>query len=151
MIPASLSEVASHLKFIRETGGQNAGFWVNFCQRIGGDGVEGDSWCSDFVSLVENIAYKGRTVSPRTGSCQTKLDYCRKKGWIVQNPQLDDLCFSINASGHAHHVGIVTSSVPLATIAGNTSEDGTSDNGTGVFEHLVSPGNKVFARLPKVI
>jgi hypothetical protein len=149
MSVGSLTIIARRLDFIREVGGPNCGLWVNFVIREGGDGVPGDSWCCDFASLVERIAYDNKAISPRTGSCQTKLDYCRKKGWVVKTPQVDDLCFTVNSAGHAHHIGIVTAVNPLVTIAGNTSKDGTSDNGDGVYEHPVSVAGKVFVRLPK--
>lgn len=146
---ASLSVVARRLDFIREIGGANKGYWVNFLQRHC-DGVEGDSWCADFVSLVEDIAYKGKAPTPRSGSCQTKLDFCRKQGWIVEKPKIDDLYFFVDGNNHAHHIGIITATDTLKGIAGNTSEDGTSSNGDGVYEHRlnVNPKNIVFARLP---
>ncbi len=147
---ASLSVVARRLDFIRETDGPNAGSWVSFLQRFC-DGVEGDSWCSDFLSVVENVAYKGHAPLPRSGVCQVKLDYAKKKGWVVAEPQVDDVFFYVNDAGHAHHTGVVTAPYPaLAGIAGNTSEDGTSDNGTGVFEHPlnVARAHIVFVRLP---
>ncbi len=55
------------------------------------------------------------------------------------------------ATGRAHHVGIVTVLDPLTSIAGNTSEDGLSSEGTGVFEHAlhVAPSRIAFVRLPK--
>lgn len=148
MNPASLSVVARRFEFVRETQGANAGYWVNLFQRFAG-GQEGDSWCCDFVSFVEDVAYKGDSPSKRTGSCQEKLDHARAHGWEVQTPLTDDLCFSVNGAGHAHHVAIITAGPHLSAIAGNTSEDGVSSDGTGVFEHLINPANKVFVRLPK--
>jgi hypothetical protein len=149
---ASLSVIARRLSFIRETDGPNAGSWVNWLQRHGGDGVEGDSWCADFESVIEDIAYKGKAPLPRTGSCQTKLEYAMKKGWVVAEPQVDDVFFYVNDAGHAHHIGIVTAPYPkLAGIAGNTSADGASSNGDGVWEHElnVSRAHIVFVRLPQ--
>lgn len=151
MSVASLSIVARRLSFIRETDGANAGSWVNFLQRQC-DGVEGDSWCADFQSVVEDVAYKGKRCLPKTGNCQAKLEYAMKKGWVVAEPQVDDVFFYVNDSGHAHHIGIVTAPYPnLAGIAGNTSADGTSSNGDGVYEHAltVSRAHVVFVRLPK--
>lgn len=151
MSAASLSVVARRLSFIRETDGANAGSWVSFLQRFC-DGVEGDSWCADFESVVENVAYKGKAPTPRTGNCQAKLDYCMKQGWTVADPQVDDLFFYVTEEGHAHHIGIVTVPYPsLAGIAGNTSQDGASSNGDGVYEHplTVPRTHVVFVRLPK--
>jgi hypothetical protein len=146
---ASLSAVARHLNFVRETGGPNRGAWVSMFQRFSG-GQDGEAWCSDFVSFVEDIAYWGRSPLRRTGSSDAKLNDARYKGFIVAAPKVDDLYFFITDAGHAHHVGIVTAVSPLAGIAGNTSPDGTSPEGTGVFEHAltVDPKHVVFVRLP---
>lgn len=150
--PASLVTIAKHLDFIRETQGPNKGFWVEFLQRFC-DGVPGDSWCADFESLVEAVAYKGHNPTPRTGATTTKLTYCKKKGWIVTHPQVDDIYFYVYDDGiTAHHIGIVSSIIgdTVTGIAGNTSSDGRSSNGDGVYDHAIPTGkNTVFARLPK--
>lgn len=149
----SLSAVARHLLFVRETEGPNRGAWVSFFQRFTG-GQEGDSWCADFVSVVLDIAYRGQSPLPKTGSTFTMLSEARGRGWIVPTPRPDDLYFFVNNAGVPHHVGIVTAAVPLTGplmgIAGNTSEDGQSSNGTGVFEHAIDvlPSKIVFIRLP---
>lgn len=149
---ASLSAVARRLTFIRETEGPNKGYWVNFLQRFCG-GVEGDSWCADFESFVEDIAYKGKNPTPRSGSTSAKLEYCMKKGLVVVKPQADDIYFYVTDGGLAHHIGIVTGTTPLTGIAGNTSVDGLSTNGDGVYEHIltVPAKNIIFARLPIVV
>lgn len=148
--PSSLSAIARRYLFVRETDGPNSGAWVSAFQRFAG-GLDGDSWCADFVSFVEDVAYRGKVMTRRTGSCQLKLAYARVRGFVVDAPAVDDLYFFVNESGLAHHVGIVTSVAPLTGIAGNTSEDGLSANGTGVFEHAltVAPNRIVFVRLPK--
>lgn len=143
---ASLSAIAAHLNFIRETGGPNRGHWVGYIQRQAG-GSDGDSWCAEFICLVLQVAYSGVSPLPTTGSCQRMLDAASAKGWVVTTPQVDDLFFYVNDVGRAHHVGIVTGVDPLTGIAGNTSPDGLSDNGTGVFDHPISA--HVFVRLPK--
>lgn len=154
MQAASLSTVARHLNFIIETEGPNQGFWVEFLQRRVG-GKAGDSWCADFVSLVMNIAYKGQTPLPETGASYDMLRLAHKAGWVVAVPQIDDLFFLIHPDGTAHHVGIVTDAAnvahgQIAAIAGNTSPDGKSSDGTGVFEHgLALSSSVVFVRLPK--
>lgn len=150
-MPASLSAVARRFSFVRETLGANVGYFVSLFQRFAG-GVSGEPWCADFESFIEDIAYMGKAPLPKTGSCQVKLDYARRKGWVVEEPQVDDLFFYVTDAGHAHHVGIVTNPYPrLAGIAGNTSEDGTSSNGDGVHEHALSvPRSRVvFVRLPR--
>lgn len=142
---ASLSVVARRFAFVRETGGPNDGAWVNFIQRATGN-LPGASWCMSFVYLVTDIACRGRSPLKRSGACQAVLDHARANGWVVTAPAVDDLFFYVDAAGHAHHVGIVTALNPLTGIAGNTSEDGRSSNGTGVFEHAINA--TTFVRLP---
>lgn len=145
-MPASLSAVARRFLFVRETEGPNKGYWVNLFQRFTGNN-EGDSWCASFVSFVDDVCTKGHVRVKRTASTNDMLTQCKARKQIVKTPQVDDLVFTVHPFGFAHHVGIVTSINPLTSIAGNTSEDGTSDNGTGVYEHTISWKNKVFARL----
>jgi hypothetical protein len=147
MTPESLTAVARYFLFVRETEGPNRGAFVEFFQRFAG-GVPGDSWCCDFLSLVLDVAYHGHSPLLRSGACQVLLDAARKAGLVVATPEVDTLYFFVTAEGHAHHVGIVTGVEPLTGIAGNTSEDGTSSNGTGVFEHVIQDGDfVVFVRL----
>jgi hypothetical protein len=147
----SLTTIARRLAFIRETEGPNRGAWVEFLQRFCG-GQRGDSWCSQFASVVCDIAYHGQSPLRKSGRSMTRLTDARTKGLVVDIPQADDLFYFVHETGHAHHEGIVTDVFPLTGIAGNTSEDGRSSNGTGVFEHAlsVSPSRIVFVRLPKV-
>lgn len=146
----SLTTVARRLGFVRETEGPNRGAWVGMLQRFCA-GKPGDSWCADFLSFVLDVAYHGKAPLPRSGSCAILLAAARTIGTVVAAPEVDDLYFYVTPSGHAHHVGVVTNAAPLTGIAGNTSEDGTSDNGTGVFEHAIAsnPASVVFVRLPK--
>ena len=151
-MPASLTAVARHLLFVREATGPNRGAWVEFFQRFSG-GVPGDSWCADFVSFVLDVAYHGKAPIVKTGSTQVMLSHARAAGWVVDTPQIDDLYFFVHPDGTPHHVGIVTlvgapGQTAVLGIAGNTSEDGTSSNGTGVFEHRIVVANVVFVRLP---
>jgi hypothetical protein len=84
------------------------------------------------------------------------LDDARRLKLEVPQPEFDDLFFVLDDVGHAHHCGIVTSEnplkiwpyVPLTGIAGNTSVDGTSSDGIGVFEHTIG-GRLAFVRLPE--
>lgn len=146
MTPASLTIVARRFSFVRETLGPNRGFWVSWFQRFTG-GRAGDSWCADFASFVLDVAYMGNPPLQKTGSTQVMLAEARVKGYVVDRPEVDALYFYLNAAGVPHHVGIVTNTAPLTGIAGNTSADGTSDNGTGVFEHAISTGHTVYVRL----
>lgn len=146
---ASLSVIARRFSFVREAGGPNRGVFVEFIQRRGGDGVPGDSWCADFVSLVMDIAYRGASPLRKTGSTKAMFAEAKMKGFVEDSPQPDDLYFFVDKIGVPHHVGIITGIAPVTGIAGNTSEDGKSSNGTGVFEHPISMDHVVFVRLPK--
>lgn len=147
---ASLSAVARRLIFVRETQGPNHGAWVEMLQRRMG-GKAGDSWCADFVSFCLEVAYYGHSPIRQSGSTVTMLNDAIAKGFVVTTPQPDDLYFFTNDQGQPHHVGIVTDIAPVTGIAGNTSADGASSNGTGVFEHVlkVNTDRIIFVRLPK--
>lgn len=150
---ASLTAVARHFTFVRETQGANRGAWVGLFQRHVGI-QPGDPWCAAFLSFVGDIAYFGHWPLVLSGSCMALLTNARSKGYDLKPSsavQIDDLFFYLDASGHAHHVGILTSATPLIGISGNTSPDGTSSNGDGVYEHAltVAPGRIAFARLPR--
>lgn len=146
-MPASLSTIARRFSFVRETEGPNRGYWVHFILAFTGN-TEGDSWCASFVSLVDHIATKGRMRVAKTASTVQMLADLRAQGYVVKAPQVDDLVFTVRPNGQPHHVGIVTRLNPLTSIAGNTSADGTSSNGDGVYEHPISSFGKVFVRLP---
>jgi hypothetical protein len=152
MTPASLTAVARHFLFVRETEGPNRGAWVSFFQRFC-HGIDGDSWCADVLCVVLDIAYKGRVPLPRSGSTQVLLAAARAKGYVRMTPDVNDLYFFVSDMGVAHHVGIVTGVNPLTGIAGNTSETGLSSNGTGMFEHAITaPASAtVFVRLPNEV
>jgi hypothetical protein len=147
MTPASLTACARHFLFVRETE-PNHGAWVEFFQRFC-NGMPGDSYCCDFVSFIEDVAYHGHAPTVRTGSCQHKLSDAEAKGYVVDDPAVDDLYFFVDR-GVAHHVGIVTGLDPLTGLAANTSPDGLSTNGTGVFEHQIPIAECVLVRLPTV-
>lgn len=135
--------------FVRETLGPNRGVFVEAFQRIT-DSKPGDSWCASFVSAVLWICYQGAPPLPRTASCDVMWAIAEQ--YEVSAPQPGDVFFRVRSPGDAHHVGIVTSLGPLLGIAGNTSVDGQSSNGTGVFEHSfkVTPETH-FVRLPLTI
>lgn len=127
---------------VRETK-QNEGNRVEAIQKWCG-GLKGESYCCYLATMVLDLYFGGNSPIPREGSCQAVYDLAKKNGWIVTTPQVGDLFLYVDANGHAHHIGMVTSISPLVGIAGNTSPDGTSSNGTGVFEHAISA--RVFIR-----
>lgn len=145
-----LVTLARLFRFVRETQGPNRGVWVGLFQQYTGNSA-GDSWCCSFVSFLLSILYQGASPLTKTASCAMMLAQAKQKGYLVPfgaQPAVGDLYFYLNDAGHAHHVGIVTQAQPLKGIAGNTSPDGMSDNGTGVYEHDINARRMAFVRLP---
>lgn len=149
MKPETVIAVARRLAFVRETDGQNRGLWVGMLQRFCG-GQDADPWCADYASFVLDVAYAGKSPLMRTGSTKQLLNDARMKGLVVDAPVLGGLFFYVyETSREPHHVGIVSDlGPPIVGIAGNTSFDGASSEGTGVFEHAISIAHAVFVRLP---
>lgn len=144
-----IAEARSWL-FVRETLGPNRGVFVEAIQRVT-DNKPGESWCMSMLSTWLWRCYQGPAPLPRTGSCDVAFAVAKKNGWIVKTPAPGDVFFRVKPDGDAHHVGFVTAVYPdrVGTIAGNTSEDGKSSNGTGVFEHDQKYDSQmVFVRLP---
>jgi len=139
--------VARQFLYVRELAG-NRGLRVNAMQTWGG-GKLGDSWCCFFATMVFDICYQGKCELPRTGSCDEVLEVARSSGLVVETPAVGDIALSMRGPHDAHHIAIVTGINPLRAIAGNTSKDGTSSNGDGVYEHEISPKNKIFVRVPE--
>lgn len=142
--------IARQFLYLREaqTKGQNRGLRVEAIQHWSG-GQFGDSWCMEFVWLVLDICYQGQCPFDRQQSTEAFLQLAATRGWIVTAPQIGDIVLSVASAGQAHHVGLVTDISPLASIAGNTSADGTSSNGDRVAEHAITPDLKVFVRIPQ--
>jgi len=134
--------IARMFRFVREAR-QNRGQRVEAIQRWS-DGRPGDSWCCHFATMVLDLAYQGAAPIPRGGSCQAVYDLAKANGWTTTEPHPGDLFLYVNSADHAHHIGIVTSIAPLVGIAGNTSANGTSSNGDGVYEHAITAS--VFVR-----
>lgn len=141
----TIVDIARLFLFVREVP-QNKGARVNGIQ-LWSLGQSGDSWCCEFASMMLDLAYQGNAPIPRTGSCEVVRQIAETKGFMVETPSVGDLVLSINSAGVAHHIGICTGT-PLTTIAGNTSPDGLSENGNGVYEHPVDPTHKLFVHLP---
>lgn len=144
-----LVALARLFRFVRETQGPNRGVHVGLFQQYTGN-KPGDSWCASFVSYLLSIYYQGASPITKSAGCDELLASCRKVGKETSVPMPGDLFFYMRGANDAHHVGIVTATGPLVGIAGNTSEDGKSSNGTGVFENRITaaPPNITFVRLP---
>lgn len=133
--------------FVREVAGQqNTGNRVEGIQKWCG-GSKGESYCCYLATMVLDLYFGGNSPIPRLGSCQDVYELAQKNGWVTSTPSVGDLFLYVDENGHAHHIGMVTSITPLDGIAGNTSPDGKSSNGTGVFEHGISA--KVFIHYPR--
>lgn len=68
---------------------------------------------------------------------------------MTLEPVPGDLFIYVNSVNHAHHIGIYTGDGQ--GIAGNTSEDGTSSNGTVVAEHglTTNPARIKYVHYPR--
>lgn len=141
--------VARLFRHVREAG-RNSGNRVQAIQQWCG-GVKGQSWCAYYATMVLDLAFSGNAPVPREGSCQTIYELAQAKGWVTNTPATGDLFLYVDANDHAHHIGIVTSVDPVTSlltgIAGNTSPDGKSSNGDGVYERPIRA--RVFIGYPR--
>lgn len=145
----SPTAIARQFQYVREIQ-PNKGMRVNAIQTWCG-GISGDSWCAFFATMVLDIAFQGKSPVTRAGSCNDIYNSAKARGWITETPNVDDLFLYINHNGIAHHIGIVTDVYKevVTGIAGNTSKDGKSVNGDGVYEHVISMVRTVFINYPK--
>lgn len=142
----------------------NAGMRVEAIQRWCG-GRKGDSWCCYIATMVLDLWFCGilglESPVPRLGACDDVLNLARKNGWIRESPAVGDLYLFVRdpdgpagprGMEDAYHIGMVTDvgNGTFVGISGNTSEDGLSANGTGVFERQLElkPGKHLFVRYP---
>ncbi len=146
--------VARMWKFIRELP-DNKGQRVNAIQMYssGPDGLN-KPWCADFATFVLDACYQGDCPIHRTASCDEIYAIAKKNEWFVTNPLPGDLYLRVRpGTEDAHHVGFVCE-MPLngrfLQISGNTSEDGTSDNGDRVAErYIITTADVKFVRIPR--
>lgn len=140
-------DVARQFSFVREVP-QNKGARVEAIQRWSG-GNPGDSWCCEFATMVLDICFCGVSPIPRLQAVQDVYNLAKKNKWMAVIPTEGDLFIYVDSNNHAHHIGVFTGNGN--GIAGNTSPDGTSSNGTGIFEHSISmnPLNTKFIHYPR--
>lgn len=145
----SPTDIARQFLFVHEAG-PNKGQRVEGIQRWSG-GSPGDFYCCEFATFVLDICFQGNSPIPRLQACQDVYDLAKKNGWLTTTPLKDDIFLYVNDDDHAHHIGICTEDGGTPGIAGNTSEDGTSSNGTGIFEHEIStnPARVKYVRVPR--
>lgn len=145
-------DVARLFLHVREIPG-NRGARVEAIQKWGG-GSPGDAWCCWWVTMVLDLYYGGKSPVPRHGSCDIPLALCKSEGWMVEHPIPGDLYFRLADPTNAVHIGFACSPIRdgrFVQLSANTSEDGLSREGTGVFEREIPyvPGKIVFARIPE--
>lgn len=139
-------ETFRQFSHVRESEGPNRGHYVDSFNEFARAPL-GSSWCASVLCFVLWTAKQGDPGLPISAACEDLHQAAVKAGMIVTTPQAGDVFLRIDpATGAAHHTGMVTQVSPLTAIAGNTSEDGASSNGTGVFEHPLSTANTVFVR-----
>lgn len=146
-------EIARLFRHVREADKPNTGQRVEAIQKWSG-GKVGDSWCCHFVTMVLDLYYEGKSPIPRHGSCDVVLALCMHERRMTDTPLPGDLWFRLRDPTDAVHIGFVTTPIrdgAFGQISGNTSEDGLSNNGNGVYERSVKyvPGKVAFARLPE--
>jgi len=101
------------------------------------------SYCAAFASSMVHNARVALGVSVSFNKSASALHLLSLNADLkTTDPQPGDLVI-FDHGGGLGHVAIVTG--PNTTIAGNTSPDGTSRNGTGVFEHSYDPQNPEIA------
>lgn len=146
----SPTDVFRQFLFVREAATQNTGNRVEAIQKWCG-GLKGESYCCYLQTMVLDICFQGNSPIPRLGACQSVYDLAKKNGWLVDKPLKDDIFLYVDDKDHAHHIGTITVDGGGDGIAGNTSPDGTSSNGTGVFEHSIStnPKRVKYVRFPR--
>lgn len=147
----TILDIARLFRFVRELP-TNKGQRVEAIQKWGG-GKVGEAWCAYYATMVLDLYYQGKSPIDRTGGCDEILKQARARGLIVDHPVPGDLFLRMKAPDDAVHVGFVTSPIAagkFGRISGNTSQDGLSNNGDGVYERPVPyvPDRYVFIRLP---
>lgn len=144
----SPTDIARQYLFVREAS-QNKGQRVEAIQKWSG-GQAGDSWCCEWATMVLDICFQGSAPIPRLQACQDVYMMAITNGWLVENPMKDDIFLYVNDENHAHHIGFMTD-IYKTGIAGNTSSDGKSSNGDGVYEHEISnnPAHVKYVRFPR--
>lgn len=132
----------------------NDGLRVEAIQHWSG-GTKGQSWCAWLFLMVLDLVFVGKSPFPRDaefGACEKIRSYSEAQGWLRDLPHVGDAYLFVK-DGKAHHVGMVTEvgNGTFKGIAGNTSEDGKSSNGTGCFEHefTINPETMKFVAYPR--
>lgn len=140
---------AQFVGWVQEATKQNDGPWVEAILRITGT-PKGSPWCASFVTMVLDIAYRGKNPLARSASCDVMLEDARRKGWLHDAPHVGDVFLVMKSPTDAIHTGVVTAVgvASVKTVEGNTNDDGSRD-GYGVFARERKMTGLAFVRLPE--
>lgn len=112
-------------------------------------GLNGQPWCCIFVQWC----LRNTGLLKRTASCTELYNYMKQSSQIVTKPQQGDLVFfNFDKSpkpGQMKHIGIVETvnqNGGIWSIEGNTSVNGSQDNGGAVCRKQRSKGIMAYAR-----
>lgn len=117
-------------------------------------GLDGVPWCGMFVSWVyAQAGYPLGNIGFSKGfaGCQTAVQYFKKAGKIVTDPQPGDIVFfDFNKDGRHDHTGIYlrgskNKDLVFETIEGNTSKTNNTNGGL-VMVRLRKFDNAIFVR-----
>ena len=114
------------------------------------------AWCCTFIWWLfkklgaSELFYGG----DKTASCTTLMSYYKKCGQEVKQYLPGDIVFYDwgKKDGYAYHVGIITDVLPdgrIKAVEGNTSKNGSQDNGGAVLEQTRSKSQIVCVVRPK--
>ena len=105
-------------------------------------GMDGVPWCMIFVWWCFNAAGAGELFydGGKTASCNQYVTWAKRAGqWITEDFRAGDIIFlDFDKYPDADHVGIVESTTLeyVVTIEGNTSANGSQDNGGAVMRKV---------------
>lgn len=113
-------------------------------------------WCCVFVwwlfeeKKCSNLFFDGN----KTASCTALMNYYKKNGQEVKEYKPGDIVFYDwnKNDGFAYHVGIITEILEngkIKAIEGNTSKNGSQDNGGAVLEQIRNKNQIVCVCRPK--
>lgn len=121
-VMAALGDVGEHE--IPES--SNSGAWVDETNAMF-DSPKGSYWCANAASRWWKTA--ALSLPPEPGSCESWHQWAKTtKRWALM-PKIGSQAVYGDASGHAHHIGLVVCEEPMLTIEGNTTLEGYSRNG----------------------
>lgn len=123
--------------------GSNRGPQIDrYCSAVGSP--LGSYWCA--AALSEWFRDAGAAIPPQdAGSCQAWLDWAREQRLTTLTPVPGCAVMYLDASGHAHHCGVVVRATPeVFTMEGNTSRQPSDRNGVAALVKALSPGSVVY-------